>query len=44
MRSSRALFDAVLNDEGIDVVLSGVPMPRMNSIMKVLCKPADANY
>jgi hypothetical protein len=29
-----ALFDAVLNDEGIEVVLSGVRMPRMNSIME----------
>ena len=29
-----ALFDAVLNDAGIEVVLSGVRMPRMNSIME----------
>jgi putative transposase len=29
-----ALFDAVLTDAGIDVVLSGVRMPRMNSIME----------
>lgn len=29
-----ALFDAVLNDAGIDVVLSGVRMPCMNSIME----------
>jgi putative transposase len=28
------LFDAILADEGIDVVLSGVRMPRMNSIME----------
>jgi transposase InsO family protein len=28
------LFDAVLNDAGIEVVLSGVRMPRMNSIME----------
>ncbi|MDW6063975.1 integrase core domain-containing protein [Streptomyces sp. FXJ1.4098] len=27
-----ALFDAVLKDAGIDVVLSGIQMPRMNSI------------
>ncbi|WP_329173353.1 integrase core domain-containing protein [Streptomyces sp. NBC_01477] len=27
-----ALFDALLNDAGIQVVLSGVQMPRMNSI------------
>lgn len=29
-----ALFDAVLADAGVDVVLSGVRMPRMNSIME----------
>jgi putative transposase len=29
-----ALFDAVLADAGISVVLSGVRMPRMNSIME----------
>ena len=29
-----ALFDAVLNDAGIQIVLSGVRMPRMNSIME----------
>ena len=29
-----ALFDAVLADAGIEVVLSGVQMPRMNSIME----------
>jgi hypothetical protein len=29
-----ALFDAVLKDAGIEVVLSGVQMPRMNSIME----------
>jgi putative transposase len=29
-----ALFDAVLNDAGIDVVLSGIRMPRMNAIME----------
>ncbi|MFR9780885.1 integrase core domain-containing protein [Micromonospora sp. MS34] len=28
------MFDAVLADAGIDVVLSGVQMPRMNSIME----------
>jgi transposase len=28
------LFDAVLNDSGIEIVLSGVRMPRMNSIME----------
>jgi putative transposase len=29
-----ALFDDVLTDAGIKVVLSGVQMPRMNSIME----------
>ena len=29
-----ALFDAVLCDAGVEVVLSGVRMPRMNSIME----------
>jgi transposase InsO family protein len=29
-----ALFDTVLQDAGIEVVLSGVRMPRMNSIME----------
>jgi transposase InsO family protein len=28
------LFDTVLNDAGIEVVLSGVRMPRMNSLME----------
>jgi transposase InsO family protein len=29
-----ALFDAILADAGITVVLSGVRMPRMNSVME----------
>ncbi|WP_405476120.1 helix-turn-helix domain-containing protein [Streptomyces sp. NBC_00009] len=29
-----ALFDAILHDAGIEVVLSGIQMPRMNSIME----------
>jgi transposase InsO family protein len=29
-----ALFDAIVNDSGIEAVLSGVRMPRMNSIME----------
>ncbi|MEV0056195.1 integrase core domain-containing protein [Saccharopolyspora shandongensis] len=29
-----ALFDAILADAGIEVILSGVQMPRMNSIME----------
>ena len=29
-----ALFDAVLNDAGVEVVLSGIRMPRMNAIME----------
>ena len=28
------LFDAVLNDAGIEIVLSGVQMPRMNAFME----------
>jgi len=28
------LFDAILADAGIDVVLSGIQIPRMNSIME----------
>jgi hypothetical protein len=29
-----AMFDQVLTDTGITVVLNGVRMPRMNSVMK----------
>ncbi|AGP59141.1 hypothetical protein M271_38760, partial [Streptomyces rapamycinicus NRRL 5491] len=29
-----ALFDALLKDTGIEVVLTGIQMPRMNSIME----------
>jgi hypothetical protein len=29
-----ALFDAILADTGIQVVLSGIQMPRMNAVMK----------
>jgi transposase len=29
-----ALFDAVLKDSGIEVVLSGIQMPRMNAVME----------
>jgi len=29
-----ALFDRILNDTGIDIVLTGVRVPRMNSIME----------
>ena len=28
------LFDAVLEDTGIEIVLSGIQMPRMNAIME----------
>ena len=31
-----ALFNEVLKDAGIEIVLSGVQMPRMNSIMHKL--------
>jgi len=37
------LFDAVLDDAGIQMVLSGVQMPRMNSVMEGGCKPAAAS-
>jgi len=33
-RKCPALFDAVLTDAGITVVLSGVQMPRMNAVME----------
>lgn len=36
-------FDAVLADAGIDVVQSGVQMPRMNSIMQRWVRPAGAS-
>src|SRR6476469_7123620 len=29
-----ALFDAVLKDAGVEVVLSGVQMPRINAVME----------
>ena len=35
-----ALFDNVLTDAGIEIVLSGVQMPRMNSIIECGCRPA----
>jgi putative transposase len=34
MASSPGLFDAVLKDAGIEVVPSGVQMPRMNAVME----------
>jgi hypothetical protein len=37
------LFDAVLNHAGIEIVLSGVQMPRMNAVMKRGCRPAVAS-
>ncbi len=33
-RKFPALFDTILNDVGIDIVVSGVRTPRMNSIME----------
>ena len=36
-------FDAILADAGIDVVQSGVQMPRMNSIMQRWVRPAGAS-
>ena len=37
------LFDAVPKDAGIEVVLSGVQMPRMNARMERWCRPAAAS-
>jgi hypothetical protein len=37
------LFDAILDDAGIQVVLSGVQMPRMNSLIERWNRPAAAN-
>jgi putative transposase len=37
------LFDAILADAGIQVVLSGVQMPRMNSIAERWIRPAATN-
>jgi hypothetical protein len=34
------LFDAVLKDAGVEIVLSGGQMPRMNAIMSDGCRPA----
>jgi hypothetical protein len=38
-----ALLDAILKEAGIEVVLTGVRIPRMNSIMEGGCKPANAS-
>ena len=38
------LFDVILADVGIGVALSGVQMPRMNSIMERWVRPAGASY
>jgi hypothetical protein len=38
-----ALFETVLADAGIMVVLSGVRMPRMNAIMECWVRTAGAN-
>ena len=37
------LFDAVLADAGIKVVLTGVRMPRMNALMERLCVPETSS-
>ena len=42
-RQVPGLFDLVLKDAGIQIVLSGVQMPRMNSIMDAGCRPAATN-
>jgi putative transposase len=39
-----ALFDTILADAGITVVLSGIQVPRMNSIMERWIQPAATNY
>jgi putative transposase len=39
-----ALFDNILADTGIQVVLTGVQIPRMNSIMDAGSRPAATNY
>ncbi len=38
-----ALFDTILADAGIQVLLSGVRMPRMNSIMERWVRPASTS-
>ena len=38
------VFDTVLNDAGIEVVLSGVQMPKMNAVMERWWRPAAASY
>jgi hypothetical protein len=37
------LFDTILADAGIGVVLSGIQMPHMNSIMVAESRPAGMN-
>jgi len=39
-----ALFDTVLADAGIAVVLSGARVPRMNAVMDTGCGPAAVNH
>ena len=36
-------FDAVFEDEGIEVVTTGIRVPRMNSIMERWVRPAEPN-
>jgi putative transposase len=38
-----AQSDAILAEAGIEVLLTGVRIPRMNSITEPGCRPADAN-
>jgi putative transposase len=42
-REVPSLFDAILAGAGIQVVLSGIQMPRMNSIIKRWTRPAATN-
>ncbi len=39
-----AVFDTILADTGIQVVLTGVRTPRMNAVMERWIQPAAANY
>jgi len=39
-----ALFDTILADAGIDMVLSGVWVPRMNAVMERWSGPAGVNF
>jgi hypothetical protein len=44
LESDPALFDTILADVGIQVVLSGVRIPRMNAIMNAGSRAAATNF